>query len=468
MADLSLRNARTTIERAIAQTLQYAVQVRHAAVASVAALRAVASASVPPDAIRYVTAAAYCYQFKRYQTGDDDGNATIKPTDITSGQGRWVKTTSVITSGYAKTVQLYNGEFSIEEVTERLLGQRPAIMVIWKGADHKISSMIPGSLYWYICDAEIWAMSSNLRPAQEVLEGSGIAAELSADPGVISIIGDIKSALAGSALGTTGVDRTEIYKESTVVSDLAQRVFIEKLAIKVFSTVQNPDTDSVTLPDVRAIEIQYRKAETPDGVGEIGTTNYITSGYTMPVGTGLTKTPDYGSAYISTTLVSSSPAAKTFTASKWTYRDLRPDGTYKYTETSANAPAPDVSQGMFRIGVTVTDASDVVWDRILAHSLIDFGGVDKIPSIAWSISTIALTPTTTTISTSATSQLTATATYGNSLTRDVSSLAVWASSAATTATVSAAGLVTGVAAGTANVTAVIGGITSSVCSVTVN
>lgn len=66
------------------------------------------------------------------------------------------------------------------------------------------------------------------------------------------------------------------------------------------------------------------------------------------------------------------------------------------------------------------------------------------------------------------SQITVTATYADSTTRDVTAECTFATSDATKATVSASGLVTSVAAGSANITANYRGLKTSVEGVTVS
>lgn len=70
------------------------------------------------------------------------------------------------------------------------------------------------------------------------------------------------------------------------------------------------------------------------------------------------------------------------------------------------------------------------------------------------------------VATGDTTQLTATGTYDDDSTADLTSTAVWVSSDETKATV-AAGLVTGVAAGSSNITAAVDSVTSPAASVTV-
>lgn len=101
--------------------------------------------------------------------------------------------------------------------------------------------------------------------------------------------------------------------------------------------------------------------------------------------------------------------------------------------------------------VIYPDANGVLFDRQYTPTLT---------SLALSAPTMAL-------SAGSAKKLTATGTYSDSSTADVTALASWSSSAPAKATVEY-GYVTGVAAGTANITATYGAVTSSACAVTVS
>lgn len=83
------------------------------------------------------------------------------------------------------------------------------------------------------------------------------------------------------------------------------------------------------------------------------------------------------------------------------------------------------------------------------------------------VTTITITPSSPSVNVGQTTQLTATATYDNGSTGNVSSTASWSSSDSTTATVSATGLVKGIAEGSPTITAALDGI-SGTATLTVN
>jgi len=95
------------------------------------------------------------------------------------------------------------------------------------------------------------------------------------------------------------------------------------------------------------------------------------------------------------------------------------------------------------------------------------GGLITVPPKA-TVTSVAISPGTVTITETGTTQLKATATKSDGSTTDVTSTATWTSSAAAIATVSSTGLVTGVLHGTANSTASTGGQTSPAAVITIS
>lgn len=84
------------------------------------------------------------------------------------------------------------------------------------------------------------------------------------------------------------------------------------------------------------------------------------------------------------------------------------------------------------------------------------------------IVSIALSPTSAQIMPTGTKQFTATGTFGNNTTGDVTSQVTWVSSATNVATISTAGLATAVALGTSNITAKSGSVISPAAVLTVS
>jgi phage gp37-like protein len=377
---LTPRTARTTIEKAIVSAISLALKYRYPQINDTADLRLLVSNATPHNALRFMVSKGVCYKFNRYTNNADDNDQYIKPTDVGSTKpGRWVKTNSKNEFGYLKTVEAYNGQSDIESVIEKLIGQRPSVLVVWTGADHKTRSVKPGALYWYECNFDIWAIGTNYRDQDEAEEGSEVLTEYAADPGVNQIIGDLKQTLAGINYGIEGVDRTELRDEQRIASDLAQRTALERLGITVYATLNIAD-DASDIITINSIAIQKQLADAPVIGGPIGPGNYILYGYRYNFPSGLTATMSPGSAYVGTNLISSSPAVHSFTPNKHTYRDLKLDGTFIYTTVDPYF-VPAQAPNTLRVGVTVTNASSITFDQLLASSLIDYGSPDIISTI---------------------------------------------------------------------------------------
>ncbi len=85
---------------------------------------------------------------------------------------------------------------------------------------------------------------------------------------------------------------------------------------------------------------------------------------------------------------------------------------------------------------------------------------DVLTVTAATLKSIAITPVSPSISKGNTQQFTATGTYSDTTTANITSQVTWISATTTVATISAAGLATGVGTGTSNITASLTGVTS--------
>ena len=89
------------------------------------------------------------------------------------------------------------------------------------------------------------------------------------------------------------------------------------------------------------------------------------------------------------------------------------------------------------------------------------GGSSGPALVAKSLTALAVTPGSSSLAAGATQQFTATASYSDGSTANVTSSVAWTSSAASVASVSSSGMVTAVAAGSATISASLGGVTGS-------
>ena len=378
---MSLATATATqqLEIALQQFIAFAMRARLATVANVAALRAVATVdlnggSTIADEITSlvpVTAEAVCFLWDGYNLGTDDGVNVIQPTDRPASGGRWLRTTAALTGGYLQAVRIYQGETTLDEITAKLLGQAaPAVLVKWIEDDHRYGGGDPGGVYKYVPTFELWASSKNLRADNSALIGSRIATEAAADPGVHRIIGDLKVLFAGPNLGIDSVDFCQIGKSSPVLQQLSERRFIHKLVVKVYATLQNPDLDDVTPSEMT---LQPTIGQLDASADNFDPANYVISGLTVPVASGLTQTVAAGEAIILGVDVTPTATANTFTASSTTYRDLSNTGAWAFVTVPLGEDEPAVTANSLRIGVTTTDANNVTDDYIVAATRANLG-----------------------------------------------------------------------------------------------
>lgn len=149
-------------------------------------------------------------------------------------------------------------------------------------------------------------------------------------------------------------------------------------------------------------------------------------------------------------------ATQQFTATA-TYADgTVQDVSSSVVWSSSNPAAATISSTGLATGVA-TGSAEITAQTDGVSSSVPLT-VSPPTSSGATVSSVALTPANASISAGSTQQFTARATYSDGTLQDVSSSAIWTSSATLTATVNGTGLATGVAAGTASITATSGGV----------
>src|SRR5579871_5678573 len=259
MSDLAMRTALSQIERALVDAIAFAYKVRRPVAANIAAMASVPSKPLADQDLQFVTSEGVTFKFVKLSTATPDGVNTVIPNDVpaTAG-GRWLRTTSTVQSGYLRAVQLYDGGENDEEILNRIIAQRPAVLVKWVASESRDLSVERGALYGYRADFEAWCISYNLRPQAQAILGSDVAVEALADPGANQIVGDVRATVAGSDLGQAGVSYCSPTKERKLVDDLGQRTFVYSLGISVFATIHQPDTDLITPTTPGAFQVQQQ------------------------------------------------------------------------------------------------------------------------------------------------------------------------------------------------------------------
>ena len=138
-----------------------------------------------------------------------------------------------------------------------------------------------------------------------------------------------------------------------------------------------------------------------------------------------------------------------------TYSDgTTPNITALVTWASATPSVATITSGGL---ATVVAASGVSNITATLNSIVGSTVLTAAPA---ALQSIAVTPANPSIAKGATQQFTATGTYSDGSTQNLTSQVAWTSSNTTTATITAAGLASGLAVGTSNITAALNGVTS--------
>ncbi len=384
---LDIRTVITQVSQALVDAIDLGFRYRYPAASNVEELRHLPSLTIPNKALRFVTEEGVCYRFLLYSSLPHSAPSVIRPTDRAQN-GRWVRTQSKVTmgpnyfrpvhrekTGYARAVQRYEGDLDNKTMLERIYAQRPAFLVRWTDDEVITKSTVQGGLFEYNLSFILYALACNYRPEQEVLEGSDVSIET--DPGLDRMIGDLRYLLAGSDLGLgPGIKYCDIQGAAKIIDDdLSQRSFIAEIPLLVRASVHRADEDLVPLKE---LSIQTQLGETR-GQDPFDRANYLKKGYRIDYGNGLTATPSSGIAYIGGELVASSPGAHTFTPNKDTYRDLGLDGLLRYAEVEHDEDPPPQEKNTLRIAMSRTNATDIIYDGIIAPSLEDYGDPFLVP-----------------------------------------------------------------------------------------
>jgi hypothetical protein len=143
-----------------------------------------------------------------------------------------------------------------------------------------------------------------------------------------------------------------------------------------------------------------------------------------------------------------------FTATGFFTDGSSQDITTQVTWTSSSTSVATITSGGLATGVAAGTST-------IKATLGAISGTSKLTVTSATVSSIAVTPAAQTIAKTTTRQFTATATFSDGSTQDISSLATWSSSNTAAATITSAGLATGVAAGTSTISATFGGKTGT-------
>jgi len=133
--------------------------------------------------------------------------------------------------------------------------------------------------------------------------------------------------------------------------------------------------------------------------------------------------------------------------------------TSMVTWSSSSAAVATINAAGLATGVTAGSATiTAALNGVTATAALTVSATAPPPV---TLSSVAVTPPSSTVAPGATQQFTATATYSDGSTKNVTSTATWVSANTKAATINAAGLATGVAAGSTTITATVSGVSGT-------
>jgi hypothetical protein len=409
---LNLRSAQTDLEEALRDTILYALGRRLDAVASVAALRAIPTTGVSGPKhhndvlvpIVVSSAVTASYRWSQESTATDNSTSVIKPNDVSSSStGRWILWTSPIRyvpvvggdsyylheleTGIVERVLVLDSSMTRDQIQSLIFGQVPSILIEATGDKPSESDFNTGYRWLTDYDFTISVVAQNLRDRREHAQGSTLDDTVGAN----TIDASIQSLLSGIGLyeEIDGVRNIRAGAGRNFESEEGQRRVIRQRDYTVQATIENPAAPN-DVTDIDRVDYQAHMAGLGDPTIAAGDAldpsaryeydsfddqNYISSGMGVAVGVGLSKSIAAGTVVVDGATITYAGQLKTFTANKWTYRDLLPNGSLAFVESDPNAEEPDVTATATRIGMTITDGSSVLSDRFIAMSRVPYGSI---------------------------------------------------------------------------------------------
>lgn len=395
---LSIRTAQTQLENLLHDTILYALGNRLQAVGSVAALRAVGTqgASGPvrsdDDLIAVVSGGmTTSYRWSTASTAADNGASVIKPTDVTSGPGRWLSWTSPvrfapvaggdsatldqITSGIVQRVLVLDKSMAAEDVEVLLSGAVPAVVIEASSDEPADATLNVGHLWLTDYQFTIGILTRDYRDGREHAQAPE---DDDFDPGANSIDGAIQELLAGTQLAKveSAIRHARLGGGRNYFSAFGQRRVMRTRDLTIRATTSHAQAPNETVAaelatlQANLTELNAAQAFDPD--------NYVQSGITVAAGAGLVRMVAAGAAVVGGTTVTYAGELQTFAADSDTYRDLADDGSMTFVVAAAGVDAPEVTPETLRIGVTRTDGSGILYDLMLAAVSTEYGPVQQL------------------------------------------------------------------------------------------
>lgn len=383
---LDIRTAAIEVQTAVVNSLALAYGQRRADVATLSDLATIAIDNLLDHALAFVQAEGVAYRLHKAAVDPEVLPYVVKPAGVTNGRWKQAFTTMTlgpnyerplhrIQSGYARIVEEWKGQS--DEAIERIFANSPAFLVELVEDVYELSGTRHGGIYKVAWHFVIHCFARNLRRGPDALIGSEVSEDsgLDSDPGVLRMLGDARYLLAGTDLGLglsvmfCAIDGSGRVAES----DYDQRQFRGELDLIVRGTVHRVDEDLIS-----GAEIWAERFET--GGHPFDPRNAVLAGLmVIPEEGVIAASPIQGVAMIDGDMVACVPGLYQFEPNSETYRDLNKQGVLTYYRVDVGQPAPPQEAGTLRIGVTLTDDSQIVADKFLASYRISSSFVTGDP-----------------------------------------------------------------------------------------
>lgn len=381
---MSVETLIADVESALVRLVRLGLGWRYPTKASLAELAAMQVAVLRDGGLCYVTGQGL-FEWLPFSSATPDGVNVVVPTTLPAGKtnGRWLKVSttwtygaggtslSSKTTGYLRSVEAFSSDDGPDAAIERVFGNTPSVLVQFTGDDPQSASNLPGTFYRDALTFQLLVVTANLRGIASATQGSPVPAEATVDPGAYRIIGDLRRLLAGVSpdFGISGVERVEIGAASLAFEDLDRRLFVWTLNVTVRASFSIDDEDLVDA----AVRAQPALTEHWPAAS-FDKDNYVASGGGLDegAGAGFDRTVDETLAKVAGLAATLAETPVTFDADSDTYRDFSASG-WTFTAVVAGATPPPVAADSFRVAVTRTDSSGVLYDRALCSFSIPFG-----------------------------------------------------------------------------------------------
>lgn len=396
---LDIRTAQDRLEDVLRDAILYALGKRIATVSNVSNLRAFVTQGqtggvLNNDSLAVIVVGGLVtasYRWSQESVAADNGTTVIKPDDITFS-GRWIAWTSTIRfspqvggdsfllheipQGPLERVIVLNKSMDGAEISALISGQVPSAMI--EATDDIPEDMTLDTGYRWDTRYEftVSVIAQNLRDRRQSTHGSTLDPSIGAN----LLDGFIKALFGGTNITPeeSGIRNIQVGRGMNWYSTEAQRRVIRSRGFTIQATEANPQAPNEVGP-AQEVDAQAELTDLGDHADEsFDISNYVSGGMTVGLGPGLTKTVTAGTAQLAGLTVTYAGQLKTFTASVDTYRDLLPNGSMVFVEAAFDQDVA-VTPNAMRVGMTRTDGSGVLSDRMIAETRIPFMNPLQIP-----------------------------------------------------------------------------------------